>query len=219
MKRFIVIGLGNFGSATAESLHAEGHEVIGIDTNEVSVDRLASRLTKALVADGRDAGVFRTLGIEGADAGVVSTGDDITASVLATLALKDLGVPEIYAKVVSPDHARVMERMDVTETIFPERESGIRLAKRMSNRKIINHVSLGDGLFVQEMAVPRWWVGRSLRDINAPENFRVSIIAVHDAAGVMHPIPDGDRALRTDDTLVVAAMQGALERITESDEG
>ena len=91
MKRFVVIGLGNFGSSAAEALHAQGHEVIAVDPREEVVDRIAPHVSRAAVADGRSIDALERVGARGADAGVVGTGDDITASILATMALRDLG--------------------------------------------------------------------------------------------------------------------------------
>ena len=95
MKRFVVVGLGNFGSSVAEALYGQGHEVIAVDLREEAVDRIAAHATRAAVADGKSLEALQRAGAKGADAGVVSTGDDITASILAAMALRDLGVKEI----------------------------------------------------------------------------------------------------------------------------
>lgn len=213
MKRFVVIGLGNFGATIAESLYDMGHEVVALDVDEGAVDRISPHVTRAAVADGRGIRNLERAGAKGADAGVVSTGDDITASILATMALRDLGVQEIYAKVISRDHARVMERMGVTETIFPERDSALRLATRISRRGILNYVQLGAGFSVQEMAVPDPWVGRSLRELALPRRYRISVIALHDVlTDRMIPVPDPDAPLTESDTLLVAGADDDLAR-------
>src|SRR5690606_19820542 len=111
MKQVIVVGLGNFGSAVAETLYTKGHDVTAVDLDEKAVDRIARRVSRAAVGDGRQIEVLEKIGAADADAGIVSTGDDITASILATLALRDLGVEEIYVKVISADHARVAEKL------------------------------------------------------------------------------------------------------------
>src|SRR5688572_22135080 len=121
MKRFVIVGLGNFGSSVAEALYAQGHEVVAVDPRAEAVDRIAAHVTRAAVADGKSVEALQRAGAREADAGIVSTGDDITASILAAMALRDLGVKDVYAKVISRDHARVMERMGVSETVFPER--------------------------------------------------------------------------------------------------
>jgi trk system potassium uptake protein TrkA len=213
VQRFVVIGLGNFGASVAEALHAAQHDVLAVDTHEATVDRIAPLVGRAVVADGRDARTLERTGAKGADAGIVSTGDDITASILATMALRDLGVSEIYVKVVSMEHARVMEKIGVTETIFPERESGQRLATRVSSRTILNYVRLGAGFGIQEMAVPERWIGRTLRDLELPRKYRVSVIAVHDVlTDRMIPVPAPDAPLKDSDAILLAGTEEDLAR-------
>jgi trk system potassium uptake protein len=211
MKRFVVIGLGNFGASVAESLHAQGHDVVALDTSEAAVDRIASNVSRAAVGDGKHLATLERVGAKGADAGIVSTGDDITASILATMALRDLGVREVYVKVISLDHARVMEKIGVTETVFPERESGLRLATRISAKGLLNYVRLGAGFSIQEMAVPESWIGRTLRELALPRRFRITVVAVHDVLrDEMIPIPAPDARLKESDTLLVAGMDDDL---------
>lgn len=211
MKRFVVIGLGNFGSSVAEALHRSRHDVVALDLSESAVDRIAPYVGRAAVGDARDRRTLERVGAGQANAGVVSTGDDITASILATLALKDIGVSEIYVKVISADHARVMEKIGVTETVFPERESGIRLATRIMSTAILNYIRLGPGFSAQEMAVPESWLGRSLRELELPRRHRISVIAVHDfLRDEMSAIPDPDAKLSESDTLVVAGKDEDL---------
>ena len=218
MQRFVVIGLGNFGASVAQALHSARHDVLAVDTKADSVDRIATFVTRAVVTDGTSAKALERVGAKGADAGIVSTGDDITASILATMALRDLGVGEVYVKVISTEHARVMEKLGVTETIFPERESGHRLATRVSSRAIINYVRLGPGFGVQEMAVPEPWIGRCLKDLQLPSKYRISVIAVHDMLNEeMIPVPNPNAPLKDSDTLLVAGTDKDLERAAKLD--
>lgn len=218
MKRFVVIGLGNFGSSVAETLYAQGHDVVAIDLDPAAVDRIARQVTRAAVGDARDIRTLERLGAEDADAAVVSTGDDITASILSTMMLRDMGVDDVYVKVVSHDHARVMERLGVTETVFPERESAVRLGIRMSKRGILNYVQLGAGFSLQEMAVPKTWVGRSLAELQPRRTHAVSVIAIHDVlTDEMRPVPDPEAPLKESDTLLVAGRNEDLERLAEID--
>lgn len=218
MKRFVVIGLGNFGSAVAESLYKAGHDVTTVDVREDVVDRMAQRTSRAAVGDGRNIDVLRKIGADEADAGVVSTGDDLTASILTVLALRDLEVPEIYVKVISPDHARVMEKMGVTETIFPERESGIRLATRLSSSGILNFIQIAAGVGIQEMAVPESWIGSSLRALELPKQYRISVVALHDVLrDEIVPVPDPDAPLKDSDTLLVLGRDSDLAQLAKTE--
>ena len=214
MKRYVIIGLGNFGAGVAETLHRGGHDVVALDLDERAVDRIAPLVGRAAVGDGKDSRILEQIGARDADAAVVSTGDDITASVLTTLSLRDLGLRQIYVKVISRDHARVMEKIGVAETIFPERESALRLGHRIANQTLLNYVQLGADFSIQEMAVPDPWVGRSLRQLALPRHFRISVIAVHDVlTDAMLPVPDPDAPLKESDTLLVAGTDEHLASV------
>lgn len=216
-KRFIVIGLGNFGAGVAESLHAKGHDVAALDMREEAVDRMGSRVSRAAVGDGRRREVLERLGGDDADVAVVSTGDDLAASVLTTLALRDLGVREIYVKVISADHARIMEQLGVTETIFPERESAIRLSERIVSTEILNYIQLGREFSMQELAVPEHWIGKSLRELELPRRYKVSVLAVHDVLrDEILPVPDPDAPLKESDTILVAGADAHIRRVSEA---
>ena len=214
MKRFVVVGLGNFGATVAEALRRVGHEVAALDLDPAKVERMASAIRRAVVGDGTDPEVLERAGARDADAAVVSTGDDVTASVLTALGLRDLGVREIYVKVVSETHARILEKLGVGDTIFPEREAAQLLAKRMASRTVLNYVYLGPSFSVQEVAVPESWVGRSLRDIELPRRYNVSVIAIRDyLTGEVTPVPDPDAPLKDSEALLVAGRDEALERV------
>lgn len=217
MKRFVVVGLGNFGSSIAQSLYALGHEIIALDLNGELVDKVAPRVTRAAVGDGRDEEMLREMGVERADAGVISTGDDITSSILSTMALIDLGVEEIYVKVISEDHARAIEKIGASETIFPEKRSAENLATRLAQRdSILNYIRLGPGFSIQEMAVPNRWIGKSLSDLNLRRTFGISVIALHDIlTDQMNPVPDPEAPLKDSDTLLVAGPQDKLAEVAE----
>lgn len=215
MKRFVVIGLGTFGSAAAEALTEQGHEVVAIDTDEAKVEHVARTVARAVVGDGRSVEVLKRTGAEGADVGIVGTGSDMAASILAVLALRDVGVPHIYAKVLSQDHARVMNGVGVTETVFPERESAINLAVRLARGTALrNYIRLGHGFSLQEMPVPKAWQGRSLRDLALTQHYRISVVSIYDPENdALMAVPDPDEPLRASALLVVTGTAPNLERV------
>lgn len=217
MKRFVVIGLGNFGSGVARELYQSGHDVAALDIREEIVDDIAHHVTRAMVGDGTNPKVLDRLGAGGADVAIVSPGDDLTASVLAVLALRDLGVERIVAKVISRDHGRVMEKIGATETVFPEHETAVRLAKRLSRSDILNYVDLGADASIQEMAVPDIWIGKTLRDLELPRRHRVSVVAVHDALhDEMFVVPDPDTVLKESDSVLLLARNSDFAKLQSS---
>lgn len=214
MQRFVIIGLGNFGSSVAEALYGQGHDVIALDVDEERVDAIAAHVSRSAVGDGRERATLEKVGAEDADTAIISTGDDITASVLSTLALMDLGVETIYVKVISRDHARVLEHLGVTETIFPERETAFNLANRLSDWSVINYVRMARDLSVQEMVVPEQWKGQTLRELSLRARFGLTIIAIHNMKTdeVVAP-PDPDQALTASDSLLVAGHEDNLDEV------
>jgi trk/ktr system potassium uptake protein len=214
MKRFVVIGLGNFGASVATALAAMHHEVTALDVDAAKVERVAMLVARAVMGDGTDHEVLERIGARDADVGIVSTGDDVTASVLTAIGLRDCGVDEVHVKVISDIHARILEKLGVAGTIFPEREAAELLAKRVASRSILNYVYLGPRFSAQEMAVPEHWIGRTLRELELPRRYSVSVIAVHDClSDEIRPVPDPDALLKDSDTVLVAGRDEHLRRV------
>ena len=218
-KRFIIIGLGIFGEGIAEALYQQGNEVIALDVNEEKINRISPRVTRAIVGDGRSVDILDKAGARDADAAVVSTGEDISASILAVMALRDIGTPEIYVKVISHDHARILRKIGVTETVFPERESSHNLAQRLVHGEaLLNYIHLSGDFSIQEMAVPNAWKGKSLRELQLRMKHNVSVIAVRDVlTDQLIAVPDPDAPLKDSDTLLVAGNGANLTRIARID--
>lgn len=216
-KRYIVVGLGIFGEGIATALYKQGHDVVALDAEEDRVNRVAPQVSRAAVGDARQIEVLERLGAKDADVAIVSTGQDISASILATMALRDLGVPRIYVKVISFDHARILRKIGVTETVFPEHESAQNLAQRITHgESLLNYVRLADDFSMQEMAVPNKWLGQTLRDLELRPKHGVSVIAVRDVlTDKLNPVPDPDAPLKDSDTMLLAGSEDSLERIAE----
>jgi trk system potassium uptake protein TrkA len=215
-KRFVVVGLGNFGFSVATSLREMGHAVVALDTSREKVEKIANVVERAIVGDATEPRVLEEVGAGEADAGIVSTGRDITASVLTTLALRDLGIDEIYVKVISDLHARILDKVGVAETIFPEREAAQLLAKRAASRSVLKYVELGPGFSVEELVVRPEWIGKTLRQLELRRRFEVSVVAVRDyLSESTRPVPDPDAPLKDSDTLFVAGTDEALAKLVD----
>ncbi len=220
-KRFVVIGLGRFGSWVARALHDRGSDVIAIDLDETLVDRYADQVSRCVHGDATDPEVLRKVGAENADAAVVSTGTDLAATIMSILALKDVGIEEIYAKVAGPRAARALERFDIREMIFPEQEVAERLARRIESTTILDYVPLGLDYSIQEMAIPDEWIGKTLRHLSLPAEVGVQVVALYDAlTGDWNVVPDPDEPLTESDVALLAGPDDVLTRLTrEVEEG
>jgi trk system potassium uptake protein TrkA len=216
VRRFVIVGLGNFGSGLVEMLHAQGHDVIAVDVSEEKVDRIRTYASRAVVMDATDAVALERTGAGDADAAVVSLGVDLASSVLAVLALQEIGVQEIYAKAISSDHATILDRLGVTEVIRPERETAFRLARRISMR-LLNYMPIAPGYSIQELPTPDAFIGKTLLELRLPQRYSVAIVAIHDVLrDEIHVVPPADYVLKDSDTLTVVGGDEALGRLAQA---
>ena len=211
MGRYAVIGLGKFGSWVARTLEQLGHQVIAIETDGVLVDRHADLVSRAIQGDATDPVVLRGAGVAGVDAAVISMGQNLAASILATVALRDLGVRNLYVKAATDTEGRALNALGVTEVIIPEKEAGVRLAHRIGSSEVLDYLPLGEGHSIQEIAIPASWVGHSLRTVAPRAQLGVQVIAVRcSLTEAVQVPPDPDTVLKDSDALIVAGSDPAL---------
>ena len=213
MNRFVVIGLGHFGGTTARRLYELGHEVVAIDRDTALVDAIGPYVTRAIAGDATNRGVLEEAGADGADAGIVAIGDNLGASILSLLALRDLDVKAIYVKVGSEDHARVADALGATDTIFPERQAANNLASRITSGKLLQYTAYGEQFGIQTMAVPESWAGKTLAELKLREQHDIVVVAVHDLLRDVIAIPKPTQPLTPSDALLVAGAPNTLAKI------
>lgn len=177
-RTFAVIGLGTFGGTVARDLQRFGNEVIGIDISERFVSPFVEDLGQALILDARDDSALREAGVESVDVGVVAIGTDIEASVLATINLKTIGVPTVWAKATSKNHHRILSKLGVDRVIHPERDVGQHVAQVLNNPLVRDYVSLGNGQHVVNFRVPLSLQGQSLSDLSFGKDHDLRCIGV-----------------------------------------
>jgi trk system potassium uptake protein len=216
MGRYAVIGLGKFGTAVARELEQLGHEVIAIEREGEIVDRLADCASRVVAGDATDPAVLQASGASDVDAAVVSTGENLAASILASVALRDLGVKRIYVKAGSETEARALEALGVTQAVIPEQEAGERLAHRVASQRLRSYQPIVVGHCVAEIGAPKSWAGRSLREIDPRRKWQVSVIAVlNHATGKVSLPPDPDEPIELSESVVVAGSEEAVSRLQE----
>ena len=214
VRRFVVIGLGNFGSGLVETLHGLGHEVIAVDVDPDKVEAAERYAARAAVADGTDAAALGRLGADDADAGIVSVGADIASSVLAVMALLDLDTREVYAKAITDDHATILERIGATEVIRPERESAYRLSIRLAQR-LLDYMPIAPGYSMEQIPTPDAFIGETLLELRLPQRLGIGVVAIHDVlTDELYVVPPADYRLKESDTLWVIGADEALAGLT-----
>lgn len=177
-RQFAVIGLGRFGSSVARTLTKEGCEVLAIDEDEERVDELSDLVTRAVQLDATDEKALRAMGIEDVDVAIVAIGEDIQASILITLLLKEIGVKEVVAKAMYPRHGRILQKIGADRVIFPEREMGEELAQTLVSPNVLEQVELSPDHSVMEIIAPGIFVGKTIRDLQIRTKYGVNIITI-----------------------------------------
>jgi trk system potassium uptake protein TrkA len=219
MARFVVIGLGKFGSHVARTLFERGHEVVGIDSDAQRVQDLRDYCTRAVVTDSTDPDNLRALDLVGADAAVVSLGERMDASILVTLYLKELGLRKIVVKAVSLDHGKILQLIGATDVVHPERDTALRLAHALGARSIVEYLPLGVGFGLEELAAPRSYWNRSLGDLAIRRRHQAIVVAVKNGER-LELVPGAAYTVREGDILVVIGNDEGLAGVTrEADKG
>lgn len=173
----VVIGLGRFGSAVAESLVRLGHDVLAIDESAELVQNWADRLTHVVEADSSNIEALRRLGVQDFPHAVVGIGTDIEASVLTVLALSELEVPDIWAKAVNANHGRILERTGSHHVVYPEAAMGERVAHLVTG-KMIDFIEFDDGFGIVKVRPPRELVGKTLAESGVRSKYGVTVVGV-----------------------------------------
>jgi trk system potassium uptake protein len=214
MKRFIVMGLGNFGFYLAKTLYQDGHEVLAIDRDRERVGRIQDLVSEAMILDAIHKDSLKGLGIAAAEAVVVSMGDDISNSILTTLYLKELGAKKIVVKCQDEDHGRILEKLGANEIIFPEKAMGQKVAKGLSRGNILDFIPLSEDYTIIEAAPPKEFLGKSLKELKLKTIYQVYVIAVNQlipSAFILSP--PGDFVIKDSDGLVLLGREKDIQRI------
>jgi trk system potassium uptake protein len=212
-KEFLVIGLGRFGGGLAATLVGMGHEVLGVDTDEKTVQDFAGMLTHVVTADSTSEAAMRQLGAGEFDTAVVAIGTELEASILTTSVLSDLGVRRIVAKAVTEAHGRILERVGAHRVVFPERDMGVRVGHSLAG-SILDYFELDPGFAIVETTAPKDLVGTTLADAEVRKRYGITVVCIKPAGGSFtYATPD--TVVNAGDILVVAGDKRRAEAFGE----
>ena len=212
MKSYIVIGLGKFGAEAAKRLCELNCEVLAIDHNAELVQPISGLVTQAVVADARDKEVLRALGAKDFECAIVAIGTNLANSVLATMNLKELGVPYIVCKASDETHRQVLMKLGADRVVIPEQEQADRLAKNLSSPNVLDYIELSEEFGIVELPAPKSWQGKTLKELNVRAKLGVNIIAV-EKAGRIDVSPGADYRICPEDVMVVLGDTAALDAV------
>jgi len=214
MKRVVVIGLGIFGFNIAKDLYENGMEVIAIDKNREIIQKIRDFSTKAILADGTDKEVMESIGIQQDDVVIISFGEDLAASTLVTLHLKEMKVKTIIVKAPNEDHKHVLERVGATEVIIPEREMADKVAKSLISPNVLDYIPLSEDYTVCEIVPPASFMGKTIGELHLRTKHHIEVIAVREMLPErLTMVPRADFVVKDSDVLVVIGKEGDIQKI------
>lgn len=213
-KQYVVLGLGRFGSSVALTLNELGYDVLGIDHSEALVNALASQLTHAVVADAKDEGAMKSLGIRNFDVAVVAIGDDVETNILVTVMLKELGVPYVVAKAQSALHGKVLEKIGADKIVYPEKDMGIRVAHNLVSANFMDNIELHPNYSIMELKAPSSFAGKTLGELNLRSRFEINVLAIKKTSEII-VAPGADSRIEAQDTLIIIGENERLENLPE----
>ncbi|MGW3785665.1 potassium channel family protein [Micromonospora chokoriensis] len=204
----VVIGLGRFGCHLAASLTRMDREVLAVDRNPAQVQRFSDQIDRVVQADSTEEGALRQLGVASFTRAVVAIGASVEASVLTVLALVELGVPQIWARATSQKHAKILSSVGAHHVIFPEAETGDRVAHLIVSR-LLDFVEFDDDFAIATVRVPESFVGRTLLDLRPDERSGVRVIGAK--------VPGERFRYASDDTTLtkggVLVVEGGIDQV------
>ncbi|MDO5047477.1 MAG: TrkA family potassium uptake protein [Anaerococcus sp.] len=176
-KNVIVLGLGRFGRAVATKLFEKGIYVTVVDSNYKKIERIASFVSNAVQADITEELALKSLGINNYDVAIVATGSDVEASIESTLICKDSGVKKVIAKATSQSHARILKKIGADQIVFPEADTGARLARALAGSNLLELVQFSNDFSLIEIKAHKDWIGKSLSDLDFRNKYKMTVVA------------------------------------------
>jgi len=213
-KEVAIIGLGSFGEVVLRTLIADGCDVLVIDKNKEIVNKIAQIASHAVVADSTNEDALKQLGITNFDQVIVAIGQDVHASILTTLVLKDLGVENITVKVSDENHAKIIRKIGSDQIIFPDRDTGFRLARRIMNDGLVDFLGLNESHSMAQVVVEDDKIcNQELIELDLINKHQVIVSAIKRGESII--IPRADSKIEKGDTLIIIGENESITKFTK----
>lgn len=208
---FAVFGLGRFGGSLVKELAAMNQEILAVDLDPDRVDYYSNYATHAMVASGYDEKTLRGLGVRNIDHAFVSYGEDIQASVLTTMVLKELGIPKVWAKAHDDNHGKILSKIGADRVIHPERDMAKRITHNLYSSKIIDFIELSSSFSIAEIQVTERSIGKHLAKLDLQRQYNVNFVALQRDEETILSFSDEER-VKSGDLIVVIGKNEDIER-------
>lgn len=216
MKSFVVIGCGRFGTSVAKTLYSLGHDVLAVDQDEEIIQNISDYVTHAVQVDATDEISLKALGIRNFDVAVISIASDIQSSIMATIIIKELGVPYVLCKAQDELQAKVLYKIGADRVVFPERDMGIRVAHNLVSQNVLEYIELDPNYSMAEIKVPNSWIGRTLQSLNLRAKYGINVVAIKKES-MVNISPNADEVFEYGDLLVVIGDNNSISRVEDKE--
>ncbi|MGM0409783.1 MAG: potassium channel family protein [Bacillota bacterium] len=214
MKQFVVVGLGRFGSSLAETLAEKDYDVLAIDIDEERVQAMSNIVTHSVEADATDEQALKTLGVRNFEVAVVSIGDNIHSNILATLILKELGVPYVVVKAQDSLHGKILKKVGADRVVYPERDMGARIAHNLISSNVLDYIEFAKDYSIVEIVASENMVGKTLADLELRTRFGVNVMAIK-RGDDLNVTPGANDRILEGDILVVMGKNKNLDSVKQ----
>ncbi|HIX17310.1 MAG TPA: TrkA family potassium uptake protein [Candidatus Gemmiger faecavium] len=211
-----IVGLGRFGYALAVDLAQSGADIMVIDRDEEKVRVLREYTENALVVNTLDKKSLMETGIQNCDVGIVCIGEHMESSILTTLNLVSLGVPQVIAKATSAEHGEILAKLGA-EVVYPERDMALRLANRLETARVLDFIQLSESINISKRMVPEKFIGKTVLELNIRARFGLNIIAVENSGEVVDVVGP-DYTFRAGDVMIISGSRDDLLRLNDWEE-
>jgi trk system potassium uptake protein TrkA len=213
MKRVVVIGIGIFGFNIVKKLYENGVEVIAIDKDKDVIQDVKDYCTKAILADGLDKTLLDSIGLHEDDVVIISFGEDLAASTLITLHLKQLKIKNIIVKAPNNEHKLVLESVGATEVIIPEKEMANKVAKSLLSPNVLDYIPLTDDYLICEIAPPQFFIGKTIEELHLRSKYNINVIAIRDTLIDKIKVTKANSVIKDSEVLVVIGKSDDIDKI------
>jgi trk system potassium uptake protein TrkA len=215
-RRFVMLGMGSFGTALSRRLAANGCHVIGVDSRRERLEAVKNEIHECVIGDATDREVLENLPLRDASAVFISLGETISRSLLAMLHVKELGARQVVVKGVTKEHGKILEHLGADRVVFPEEEVAKQLADKMTWPNVLDFLPIDPEYSVAEVAMPSSLSGRTLAEANLRNTIGVHVMGIKDVlSGKLDMFPDGRRRLLDDQVLLVVGRAEELQALRE----
>ncbi|MGF1745559.1 potassium channel family protein [Vibrio minamisatsumaniensis] len=208
-KQYAVIGLGRFGLSVCKELQSSGAQVLAVDVDEARVKEVAPFVSQAIVANCTSEETVKELKLDDYDMVLVSIGSDINASILTTLVVKESGVKVLWVKANDKFHGKILSKIGADRVIMPERDMGIRIARKMLDKRVLEFIDLGSDLAMTEIVIGHKLLGKRLCDLNLCKETDVQVLGFKRGPNLASA-PSLDVSLETGDVIIIAGPKALL---------